>query len=84
MAEESLVGMLQKIVKAENYQVIGLGQSFGNYINWQMAIEKIPIRQGDIVIIVDSLNWFPEKRSDCKWIDLSYVYDDPERQVRLL
>lgn len=84
LAEESLVGTLQKIVKAEGYQVIGVAIGAGDYINWQMSIEKIPIRQGDILITVNQSEWFPEKRVDCKRIDLSYVYDGPKRNTMFL
>lgn len=80
-AEDSLVGIIQQMVEAEGYQVIGLTIAIGNYIDWQRAIEKIPLRKGDIVLIVNQQYWFPEKRKNCKRIDLSYVYDNPKRNT---
>lgn len=83
-AEDSLVGRIQQMVKAEGYQVIGLVMRVGNYIDWQTAVEKIPIRQGDIVLIMQHRYWFPEKRETCQRIDLSYVYNHPERNTMFL
>lgn len=83
-AEDSLVGRIQQMVKAEGYQVIGLVMRVGNYVDWQTAVEKIPIRQGDIVLIMQHRYWFPEKRENCQRIDLSYVYNHPERNTMFL
>lgn len=81
MAENTLLAYIQELVKTEEYCVIGIAIPVVEYSAWKQKIEKIPIRKGDILVIVEEEKWFPKEKEGCDRISLKEVYDNPERKT---
>ena len=80
VADDSLMGKLQKKVDQFKYQVIALYIDLHKWDEWKKKIANIPIRAKDIVMIVNARKWFPAGKSVCNTIDVSPLYNDKNRK----
>jgi [citrate (pro-3S)-lyase] ligase len=80
LTEATLLSALSKEISGSGYQVIGIPLPQYDYEGWS-HLDTIPIRQGDIVCVINEQYWFPEKENRCKRIDLTYVYNNRDRKT---
>ncbi len=80
VAGDSLNGHLQKLVTDFNHQVVSLSIEHYRWDRWEEDIKTIPIRENDIVLIVNQENWFPKGNRKCSNIGLAKVFNKPDRE----
>ena len=79
IASDSLNGQLQKFVTKYEYQVVSVCIEIHRWDKWIEGIESIPVRKNDIILIIYDDSWFPKGNRDCSKVDLSHIYNNPER-----
>jgi len=79
--EETLVAYLQERVKDYGYLVVGVTIGRTAYNSWKRVLQKLSICKDDIVVIVNSKNSSMKAKQGFKSLDVSYIYNNPERET---
>lgn len=81
LKEESLSGHLQLLVNHFDYQIVSIIIPQQRFDLWQHNIEKIPVRQSDIIIFINDAQWFPNNIGERKQFDLLPVFNTRNRKT---
>lgn len=75
---DTLAAQLQERVKAYEYQIIAISIAAWRFDVWKQCLSNLPIREKDIILVINHSEWFPEKNR-CECINLDVVYEKEKR-----
>ncbi len=81
LAEDSLAGQIQKRVLRHQYKVVSISIEAHRYDRWYGNLEKIPVRENDIILMVNDEWWFPNGKRKCARLEFADIYDRENRNT---